>query len=55
MENKSQPFQPDNEKVSDLPPVRENVPVPGETPDSQEYEEVDTGHGDPPPKTPPHG
>ena len=52
-ENKSIPSQPDNEKVSGLPPVRENVPVPAPLPADQEYSTDDAGNGNPPPKDPP--
>lgn len=47
-ENKSIPSQPDNEKVSGLPPIRENVPVPKPLPEDENYVEADTGHGEPP-------
>jgi hypothetical protein len=51
-ENKSIPSQPDNEKVSGLPPVRENVPVPAPLPVDDENSTDFTGHGNPPKKPP---
>lgn len=49
--NQSKPTQPENERVSGLPPVRENVPVPRHR--DGEVTTTDTGNGEPPPKDTP--